>query len=627
MIVHQFVPTLEPGAVGAHTLVVRDVLRAAGHDVRDLRVGDRAGLGRSRRPLVARRAGPRRRDRVPDGHRLDRRRRGPGPRRTDRREPSQPHPDALHRRLAARRRARRGVGARAAPGAGRTGPARHRRLRLQRARPHRVGIHAHHRRADPPRPLHPRRRSRQPNRRAPTAVTWLFVGRLAPNKAQHDIVKAFAAYRRFHNPDARLHLVGGGREDGYARTLRRFVHALGLDDAVTLTGGVSPAELVAYYRAADVFVVCSEHEGFCVPLLEAMHHRVPIVAFASTAVPETLGDAGLLLDVKDPCTVAAAVDRVVTDAPLREQLVDAGARPGARVRRDAHRARRSSKPSRRAPRRREARGRHAALRRRGAGRRGNGRPVARHASRRGTRLRSRSAHHVRARRHHVGRSLSARFHGARRRARAPLPRDAARRSADFDAPHRPRRAPRAPSGRGRAAGMDRQSGAGRARPHRRDRADATPTSIAFHPFLYHPTVAGLPRVAARSDPASGRARRARATAPDLPARVRCGGRARLLERTGTATWSSTGSRSRRNPRSWSGSASMPLRENANAARKAIGLDRAPVPVVPRARRRRQGSPPSRGVLHPLQGRAGAGRCSSSSRARSATSRPRIPTSS
>ena len=136
------------------------------------------------------------------------------------------------------------------------------------------------------------------------AVTWLFVGRLAPNKAQHDIVKAFAAYRRFHNADARLHLVGGGREDAYAHTLRRFIHAAGLDDAVTLAGGVSSSELAAYYRAADVFVVCSEHEGFCVPLLEAMHHRVPIVAFAAAAVPETLGEAGLLFDIKDPCTIA-----------------------------------------------------------------------------------------------------------------------------------------------------------------------------------------------------------------------------------------------------------------------------------------------------------------------------------
>jgi glycosyltransferase involved in cell wall biosynthesis len=123
-----------------------------------------------------------------------------------------------------------------------------------------------------------------------------------------------------------LNLVGGGREDGYARTLQRFIHALGLDDAVTITGGVSDAQLAAHYAAADVFVVCSEHEGFCVPLLESMHHRVPIVAYAATAVPETLGEAGLLLDVKDPCTVAAAVDRVVGDTALRQQLVEAGSR-------------------------------------------------------------------------------------------------------------------------------------------------------------------------------------------------------------------------------------------------------------------------------------------------------------
>ena len=74
-----------------------------------------------------------------------------------------------------------------------------------------------------------------------------------------------------------------------------------------------------------MFVAVSEHEGFCVPLIEAMHHRVPIVAHAAAAIPETLGTAGLLLDTKDPCSVAAAVDRVVRDDTLRTQLVDAGA--------------------------------------------------------------------------------------------------------------------------------------------------------------------------------------------------------------------------------------------------------------------------------------------------------------
>ena len=156
------------------------------------------------------------------------------------------------------------------------------------------------------------------------STTWLFVGRLARNKAQHDIVKALAAYRRFHDPDARLVLVGGGVDEPYGRALRRFVHALELDDAVTFAGAATAEALAAHYAAADVLVVCSEHEGFCVPLLEAWHFQLPIVAYAAAAVPETLGDAGLLLGVKDPCTVANAVHHVVGDAALRRHLVAAG---------------------------------------------------------------------------------------------------------------------------------------------------------------------------------------------------------------------------------------------------------------------------------------------------------------
>jgi len=153
---------------------------------------------------------------------------------------------------------------------------------------------------------------------------WLFVGRLAPNKAQHDLVKALAVYRRVYDPDARLVLVGAGSSAAYEVALRRFVVELGLEGAVELAGSVSPGELGAYYRGADVFVCVSEHEGFCVPLLEAMAHGVPVVAFGAAAVPETLGDAGLVLDVKSPGVVAAAVSRVLGDAVLREGLVGAG---------------------------------------------------------------------------------------------------------------------------------------------------------------------------------------------------------------------------------------------------------------------------------------------------------------
>jgi glycosyltransferase involved in cell wall biosynthesis len=154
---------------------------------------------------------------------------------------------------------------------------------------------------------------------------WLFVGRLAPNKCQHEVVKAFAVYRRCFDPKARLWLVGSSSSTRYVTALERLVAALELGDVVTLTGSVSQAALVSYYRGADVFVCLSQHEGFCVPLLEAMWHRVPVVALATSAVPETLGSAGLLLpEVSGAAVVAAAVDRVLGDGSLRDALVARG---------------------------------------------------------------------------------------------------------------------------------------------------------------------------------------------------------------------------------------------------------------------------------------------------------------
>jgi glycosyltransferase involved in cell wall biosynthesis len=325
MIVHQFAPTLEPGAVGAHTLVARDVLRAAGHTseifaseidpawadrgvhlLRDARgradvIVYQMAIGSVVADAVLAREEPI----VVNHHNL-----------TPMRYIAGWQPVAAYGVTWGRGQLRE-LAAEARLGVAVSSYNEHDLIEAGFPRTTVVPVLVDLASLDVEPGPAPARTD---------VVNWLFVGRLAPNKAQHDIVKAFAAYRRFHNADARLHLVGGGREDGYAHTLQRFIHALGLDDAVTLAGGVSPSELAAYYRAADVFVVCSEHEGFCVPLLEAMHHRVPIVAFSAAAVPETLGEAGLLFDVKDPCTIAAAVDRVVGDAALRRQLVDAGAR-------------------------------------------------------------------------------------------------------------------------------------------------------------------------------------------------------------------------------------------------------------------------------------------------------------
>lgn len=154
--------------------------------------------------------------------------------------------------------------------------------------------------------------------------SWLFVGRLAPNKCQHDIVAAFAAYRHLYDPGARLTLVGSEAASSYADALLGLVDDLGLTAAVTFAGPVSDAELAAYYQDADTFVSLSRHEGFGVPLLEAMRHDVPVVALAAGAVPDTVGSAGVLLDDASPHLVAATVHEMLADEDFRAQLVAGG---------------------------------------------------------------------------------------------------------------------------------------------------------------------------------------------------------------------------------------------------------------------------------------------------------------
>lgn len=163
-------------------------------------------------------------------------------------------------------------------------------------------------------------------RAAGGGARWLFVGRLAPNKCQHDIIGAFALYRELFDPAARLSLIGGRTSMLYWEGLGLLADELGCAGAVEITDVLTFPQVLAHYRTADVFVSLSEHEGFCVPLLEAMHFDVPVVALGSSAVAETVGDAGLVLPEKDPVEVACAVHRVLTDDGLRSQLVAAGRR-------------------------------------------------------------------------------------------------------------------------------------------------------------------------------------------------------------------------------------------------------------------------------------------------------------
>lgn len=153
-------------------------------------------------------------------------------------------------------------------------------------------------------------------------VNIVFTGRVAPNKKPEDIIAAFAYYKKYINPKSRLILVGNHLvTPGYFPRLSRYIEYLGVEDVI-FPGHIRFDEILAYYRIADVFVCLSEHEGFCVPLVEAMYFDVPIVAYDSCAVGETLGGSGLLLQDKSPAVVAEAIHRVMSDQKLRNQIIE-----------------------------------------------------------------------------------------------------------------------------------------------------------------------------------------------------------------------------------------------------------------------------------------------------------------
>jgi glycosyltransferase involved in cell wall biosynthesis len=151
----------------------------------------------------------------------------------------------------------------------------------------------------------------------------LFVGRLAPNKRPEDLVRLASYWKRFIARDVRLVLVGKlPRRRAYFDALQAFAYEEGLTpDEVVFTGHVAHDELLACYRAAHVFVSMSEHEGFGVPLVESMLTRVPVLACAATAVPFTLGGAGVQFTEKRIPEVAEAARALATDEALRAAVL------------------------------------------------------------------------------------------------------------------------------------------------------------------------------------------------------------------------------------------------------------------------------------------------------------------
>lgn len=158
----------------------------------------------------------------------------------------------------------------------------------------------------------------------PEMRTLLFVGRLAPNKGQIELVRIFAHYHHYLRARSRLFLVGAAdpRLQAYTTAVHRAIEEAGVQGAVILTGKVTRAQLKGFYLLAHAFICASAHEGFCVPLVEAMHFRIPCVAWARTAVTGTLGRQALLWDDRDPAPMAESLDAVIENPELGDYLVE-----------------------------------------------------------------------------------------------------------------------------------------------------------------------------------------------------------------------------------------------------------------------------------------------------------------
>jgi glycosyltransferase involved in cell wall biosynthesis len=150
----------------------------------------------------------------------------------------------------------------------------------------------------------------------------LFVGRVIANKKIENLIRYFHAYHAFVNPRSRLLIVGA--QSGFERYVASLHHLAATLDAsdIHFLGHVSDEELVALYEIADLFLCASEHEGFCVPLVEAFYTQVPVLAYAATAVPSTMDGAGVLFEDTDPMHVAALMDGILSNPDLQNRIVE-----------------------------------------------------------------------------------------------------------------------------------------------------------------------------------------------------------------------------------------------------------------------------------------------------------------
>jgi glycosyltransferase involved in cell wall biosynthesis len=153
------------------------------------------------------------------------------------------------------------------------------------------------------------------------AANVLFVGRITPNKRQDNVIRHFAAYQRAFNPESRLLLAGTAEGfERYQMQLQSLAAALGARN-VHFLGQITNDQLATLYRVSDLFLSASEHEGFCVPIVEAFHFGVPVLALARAAVPATMDGGGVLYDSTDSKDVAMLMHGVLSDDRLADRIV------------------------------------------------------------------------------------------------------------------------------------------------------------------------------------------------------------------------------------------------------------------------------------------------------------------
>ncbi|SMC76591.1 Glycosyltransferase involved in cell wall bisynthesis [Desulfocicer vacuolatum DSM 3385] len=152
--------------------------------------------------------------------------------------------------------------------------------------------------------------------------TILFVGRVAPNKCQQDLISIANRLKNcFHRPFQLVMIGNCDTHCPYYKSLMENIMAAGMEEHIHFTGKIPDNELFGWYRAADLFLCMSEHEGFGVPLIEAMAFNLPVVAFKSSNIPHTMDGAGILVTQKDPSAIAALIKIISTDKALKRAII------------------------------------------------------------------------------------------------------------------------------------------------------------------------------------------------------------------------------------------------------------------------------------------------------------------